>query len=239
MRISVIIPTLNEAQNLPQTLAVLTPDTTFELIIADGGSQDTTRDIAQQWGATVRQTAPGRSHQMNQAAQQATGDILLFLHADTQLPIDWVDWVVQTLQKPEAIAGAFELAIDSPKVSLRWVEWGVNWRSRWLQLPYGDQAIFLRAETFRAVGGFPDLAIMEDFVLVRRLQKLGTIVIVPATVQTAARRWEQVGVLKTTLINQAVVLGFYLGIDPARLRRWYRGQITGDEGRQSELDKLH
>jgi rSAM/selenodomain-associated transferase 2 len=227
MKISIVIPTLNEAANLPQTLAGLTPNQDIEIIIADGGSEDDTCAIAQRLGAKTMQTAPGRSRQMNQAANQATGEILLFLHADTKLPAGWQSWVEQTLNNPLVIAGAFELAIDSPQRSLRWVEWGVKVRSRLFQLPYGDQAIFLRAATFRSLGGFPDLGIMEDFVLVRRLQRLGKIAIVPVAVQTAARRWEQVGVVQTTLINQAMILGFYLGISPQRLRRWYRGRQSG------------
>jgi uncharacterized protein len=232
VRISVIIPTLNEAANLPQTLACLQKSAQLEIIVADGGSQDQTSDIAQAFGAQVIQTQPGRSTQMNQAAQQATGAVLLFLHGDTRLPEDWLKWVTQTLENPDIIAGAFELAIDSPRPGLRWIEWGVKWRSRLLHLPYGDQAIFLRAETFHQLGGFPDLAIMEDFVLVRRLQRLGRIAIVPATVQTAARRWETQGVWWTTGMNQVMLLGFHLGIAPDRLRAWYRG-------RQSKSNKLH
>jgi uncharacterized protein len=226
MRISVIIPTLNEAANLPQTLACLARLPQLEIIIADGGSQDQTRDIAQNFGAQVIQTTLGRSTQMNQAAQQATGEVLLFLHADTLLPQDWRKWVTQTLENPQIIAGAFELAIDAPNPGLRWIEWGVKWRSRLLQLPYGDQAIFLRAATFHQMGGFPDLGIMEDFVFVRQLQPLGQIAIVPVTVQTSARRWESRGVWPTMWLNQVILVGFHLGISPDRLRRWYRGHKT-------------
>jgi uncharacterized protein len=232
MRISVIIPTLNEAVNLPPTLACLQKSAQLEMIIADGGSQDQTRDIAQKFGAQVIQTPPGRSTQMNQAAHQATGEVLLFLHADTLLPQDWLKWVTQTLENPDIIAGAFELAIDSPQWGLRWIEWGVKWRSRLLQLPYGDQAIFLRAATFQQLGGFPDLGIMEDFVFVRRLQPLGRIAIVPVAVQTSARRWESRGLWQTTLINQVILIGFHLGISPDRLRHWYCGHKT-------RSDKLH
>jgi uncharacterized protein len=232
MRISVIIPTLNEAANLPRTLACLERLPQLEIIIADGGSQDQTGEIAQAFGAQVIQTAPGRSTQMNQAAQQATGEVLLFLHADTLLPRDWRQWVTQTLENPQIIAGAFELAIDAPHPGLRWIEWGVKWRSRLLQLPYGDQAIFLRAATFHQMGGFPDLGIMEDFVFVRRLKLLGRIAIVPVAVQTSARRWESRGVWPTMWLNQVILVGFHLGISPDRLRRWYRGHKT-------QSDKLH
>jgi rSAM/selenodomain-associated transferase 2 len=237
MRISVIVPTLNEAANLPRTLACLQRLPELEIIVADGGSQDQTIDIAQACGAQVIQTQPGRSTQMNQAAKHATGEVLLFLHADTRLPDDWLKWVAQTLKNPDMIAGAFELTIDSPQWGLRWIEWGVKWRSRLLQLPYGDQAIFLRAATFEQLGGFPDLGIMEDFVFVRQLQQRGRIAIVPVAVQTSARRWQSRGLWQTTLINQTVLLGYHLGISPDRLRGWYRGGRQAPH--QTRPDKLH
>jgi rSAM/selenodomain-associated transferase 2 len=227
MLITVIIPTLNEAAHLPYTLAHL-GNHAIELIIADGGSQDETCTIAQSHTPHVLHTSPGRSHQMNQAAAIATGDILLFLHADTRLPPNWHDLIYQTLQNPGTIAGAFRLAIDSPRPILRWIERTVAWRSRYLQLPYGDQAIFLRTATFRAIGGYPDLEIMEDFALVQELKKLGHIALVAAAVHTAARRWERLGVWRTTCLNQAIVLGYYIGIPPARLRQWYRGKPSAE-----------
>jgi rSAM/selenodomain-associated transferase 2 len=247
MKISVIIPTLNEAANLLQTLGCVhqaevmsasgvltskqltpshTPRSTLEVIVADGGSQDQTIAIAETAGAIVVQSPPSRVNQLNTGAQKATGEIFLFLHADTQLPPNWQQLVIQTLQNPQTIAGAFELAIASDRPGIRLVEWGVQQRSRWCQLPYGDQAIFLRAETFKQLGGFPNLSIMEDFQFIKRLQPLGKIAIVPAKVTTAGRRWEKLGVGKTTLLNQIVILGFYLGISPDRLRTWYRGQVV-------------
>jgi hypothetical protein len=120
------------------------------------------------------------------------------------------------------IAGAFELKIDSEMPSLRIIEKMVNLRSRYLQMPYGDQAIFLKASVFQAIGGFSDLPIMEDFEFVRRLQPLGKIEIVPAPVVTSGRRWKKLGVLKTTLINQLIVLGYFLGVPPTQLAQWYR-----------------
>jgi hypothetical protein len=121
---------------------------------------------------------------------------------------------------------------------LRLVEWGVKLRSRYCQLPYGDQAIFLRAKTFHQLGGFPEIPIMEDFQLVKQLQQLGTIAIVPAPVLTSARRWEQRGIWQTTGLNQLMILGFYLGIAPARLQTWYRG-TANRSSRQAESEALH
>ncbi len=239
MKVSVIIPTLNEAANLPNTLNCLSAENTdIEIIIADGGSQDQTIAIAQAAGAAIIHSSPGRATQLNTGAQNATGDIYLFLHADTQLPQNWQSLIIQTLQNPQNIAGAFELAIASDRPGIHLVEWGVQVRSRLFQLPYGDQAIFLRAETFQQLGGFPDLRIMEDFQFVKRLQSLGHIAIVPAKVSTSGRRWETLGVLKTTLLNQVMILGFYLGIAPERLQTWYRGQVAPTTQR-SQSDTLN
>jgi rSAM/selenodomain-associated transferase 2 len=239
MKISIVIPTLNEAANLPQTLAAIgPPNPDREIIIADGGSTDATREIAQMAGAIVIAANPGRATQQNHGAAQATGEIYLFLHADTRLPNNWAEFVTQTLANPQTIAGAFELAIDSPRWPLRLIEWGVKVRSRHFQLPYGDQAIFLRAKTFHQLGGFPDLPIMEDFQLVKQLQPLGQITLVPAAVKTSSRRWDRRGLVQTTLLNQVMILGFYLGVDPDRLQAWYRGVPAGST-RLADSEALH
>ncbi len=159
---------------------------------------------------------------MNAGAEAAKGEFLVFLHADTRLPEGFDHHVRRILTESGVAAGAFQLQIDAPSARLRLIERAANWRSRYLQMPYGDQAIFLRAELFHEMGGFPDLPIMEDFQLIRRLQGEGRIVIAPAAVSTSARRWKQLGALRTTLINQLMILGFYLGFEPSRLARWYR-----------------
>ncbi|MGI0490447.1 TIGR04283 family arsenosugar biosynthesis glycosyltransferase [Alkalinema pantanalense CENA528] len=227
-RISVIIPTLNEAAGLGQTLVTLHAAATgdLEVMVVDGGSTDRTVEIAQAAGCKVIHSHPGRANQMNTGAAQATGEILLFLHGDTQLPQQFDRLIKESLDRKSVIAGAFELKIDGPQWGLRWVEWGVKWRSSVFQLPYGDQALFLRAELFRNLGGFPELPIMEDFVFVRQLRKRGRLAIVPASVLTSGRRWATLGIFKTTLWNQVMILGFYLGIPPERLKAWYRRDRT-------------
>ena len=221
--ISIIIPTLNEAQNLPRSLQALQTIPLVDVIVVDGGSLDDTVNVAESWGAKVIcSPVSGRAHQMNVGAAVAQGDILLFLHADTYLPNGFDRLVRQTLAQPKVIAGAFELAIEGQATGLRLVEWGVNRRSRLCQMPYGDQALFLPAETFRAICGFPDLPIMEDFELVRRLKQQGRIAIAPGTVTTSGRRWQKLTVFRTTVINQLVIIGYLLGASPARLARWYR-----------------
>ncbi len=226
-KLSIILPTLNEAERIQNTLATLVNQSPeIELIVVDGQSQDQTAELAQASGAMVLSTPPGRAQQMNAGAQIAKADVLLFLHADTQLPPNFGLAVQEAIARPDVVAGAFQLSIDHPSWSLRVVEWGVKWRSQLFQLPYGDQALFMKKETWAAIGGFPDLPIMEDFVIVQHLKKLGRIAILPCPVVTSARRWQKKGILRTTLINQAMLLGYGLGISPKRLAQWYRGDRT-------------
>ena len=219
--ISVIIPTLNEAAHLPRTLGALAGAVGVEVIVVDGGSRDDSLAIAQAARVTTLVAGGGRAAQMNQGVAQARGELLLFLHGDTLVPPGFERWIRHSLDQTGVVAGAFDLAIDGPGWGLRWVEWGVRQRSRWLQLPYGDQGLFLRANDFQSMGGFPTLPIMEDFVLVQQLRRRGRIARVPLAVLTSARRWQRLGVGRTTLVNQIMVLGYSLGIPPSRLAHWY------------------
>lgn len=221
-KISIIIPVLNEAKHITQALASIQPSANVEVIVVDGGSQDNTVELAQSWGVKVLSAAIGRACQMNAGAKIATGDILLFLHADTRLPPGF-DTLVRTLAtQPDTVAGAFALQIDAKLWSLRLIEMGVNWRSHWLQMPYGDQAIFLKSAIFHKIGRFPDLPMMEDFELMRRLRRIGRITIIPVPVLTSGRRWLQKGVFKTTIINQIAIIAYLLGVSPKQIGRWYR-----------------
>jgi uncharacterized protein len=224
LKISIIIPVLNEAAHIAATLDIIQSAVNIETIVVDGGSSDDTIAIAKAFPIDMVCANPGRALQMNAGAAIATGDILLFLHGDSLLPPRFETAIQALMTQPEVIAGAFELQIAAPDPGLRWVEKLVNWRSRHLQLPYGDQAIFLRAKTFHQLGGFPEQPIMEDFELVCRLQKLGRVAIVPAPVLTSARRWQKLGIGKTTLINQCIICAYRLGISPHRLAHWYRHQ---------------
>jgi rSAM/selenodomain-associated transferase 2 len=224
-KISIIIPVLNEAIALPSVLARIGDVPHVEVIVVDGGSRDQTVAIAKSFPVKVTSATAGRASQMNTGATIATGDILLFLHADTCLPPEFQTLIPLALQDIGTVAGAFELRIDAQLRGLRLVEQMVKMRSHFLSLPYGDQAIFLKTAIFHEIGGFADLPIMEDFELILRLRRLGRITIVPAPVITSGRRWQKLGVLKTTLINQLIVVGYFLGIPPTQLVRWYRRNL--------------
>jgi hypothetical protein len=219
--ISVVIPALNEAGHLGDALLALRDARHIETIVADGGSHDGTSALATGHGAKLVRCSPGRALQMNAGASAAAGEILLFLHADTRLPKNFEQHVREVLDQADVAAGAFRLRIDSSRRAFRLIEWAVNLRSRYGQMPYGDQAIFVRADTFRGSGGFPELPIMEDFEFMRRLRKLGRIALLPVSATTSARRWERLGIWKTTWINQRILAGYCLGIPPEKLAEWY------------------
>ena len=220
--ISVIIPTLNEANAIEATISNLKKYRQTEIIIVDGGSQDRTVAIAKSMGVRVMTSEASKAIQMNTGAAEAIGDVLLFLHADTRLPQNFENCVLAALNRDEICAGAFSLGIDSNAGSLRLIEHVANWRSRFFQMPYGDQALFVSRNLFHEIGGYPDYPIMEDFELVRRLKRKGKIAILPESVQTSPRRWLNYGISKTWLLNQFIVVAYYLGISPQRLSRWYR-----------------
>ncbi|MCH7870783.1 MAG: TIGR04283 family arsenosugar biosynthesis glycosyltransferase [Planctomycetes bacterium] len=219
-RISIVIPTLNEAEHLRGTLDGLRQADVYEIIVADGGSGDETADIALACGATVVRCERGRGMQFNAGAAAAGGEILLFLHADTSLPAGFEACVREMLERPGVSAGAFSLRIDGARRSYRVIERLVAWRSRFLGLPYGDQALFMTDETFQAVGRYPEFAAMEDFELVRRLRRIGQIAIAIEQVVTSARRWSKRGVLRTTALNAACVAAYLCGVSPHRIASW-------------------
>ncbi len=237
-KISIIIPTLNESKNIQATLSSTQISTNIEVIVVDGGSKDNTVDIAESLGVKVITGYQNRARQMNAGAKNATGDILLFLHADTVLPADFDAMIRTAMQQPLTVAGAFALRINATQSGLRLVEWGVKLRSKWFNMPYGDQAIFITKDKFNDIGGFPELPIMEDFELIRNLKSLGKITFIPVPVITSPRRWLKKGILQTTLINQIVIIAYFLGVSPQRIRSWYRGEKLIKHNRDSQVDDL-
>ena len=230
-RISVVIPTLNEAAYLEETLERLDAAADTEVVVVDAESSDGSAGIARRRPATVLSGVAGRARQLNAGAAVATGGVLLFLHADTLLPPRFEDHVRLSLAQPGVVAGAFRLGIRRAQGSLAVIQRVANWRARYLQMPYGDQALFLKARTFHDLGGFADLPIMEDFDLVRRLRRRGRIDVVPAPAVTSGRRWRAIGPWRTTWINQTTILGYYLGVSPQRLADRYRRDPDGNAGR--------
>lgn len=219
MLISVIIPTLNEEANLPVTLRQLADRPDVELLVIDGGSVDATVEIAQQFTPFVFVAHAGRARQMNEGARHATGDILLFLHADTFLLPGALDEIQRRIQG--AVGGAFDLQIDSPRRFTKLVAKISSQRSRFLRLPYGDQGIFVWRQLFEALGGFPEIPIMEDIAFARRLRRAGRLTFIRQGLITSGRRWNVNGMLKTTLVNWWVTSLYFIGIPPQQLRRIY------------------
>ena len=220
--LSIIIPTLNEEDVLGKTLSRLADDKSCEVIVVDGGSSDATLLLADKASCTIISGPRGRGRQMNLGAAAATAEVLLFLHADTLLPNNFSELILSTVSQSNAAAGAFSLAIDSPAKILAAIAWLANLRSRLLHLPYGDQALFTTQQVFSAIGGFPEIEIMEDFAFVKKMQKKGAIIILPECATTSARRWQNMGIIRTTFINQLMVCGYGLGVPPVILAKWYR-----------------
>jgi rSAM/selenodomain-associated transferase 2 len=226
MNLSIIIPTLNEAEHLAALLPALVathPDA--EILVSDGGSEDATRAVVAHTPSARWLDAPrGRARQMNAAARLATGDALLFLHADTRLPPAAAAAIAAALADPEVIAGRFDVRLDSPRPLLRVVEAMMNARSRLTGICTGDQALFVRHAAFDAVGGYPDIPLMEDIALSRRLKRRGRVAALRLRVTTSARKWEREGAVRTILLMWALRLAYVLGVPPARLHRWYYGR---------------
>ncbi len=220
-KISVIIPTLNEAQHIPVVVGSAKEDENCEVLVVDGGSLDATCAFAAAAGARVIHSSTGRANQLNRGAREASGDLLLFLHGDSILPQHFGVPLRAALDDPLVAAGAFSLYIKSDKKILKFIAACANMRSRLLGLPYGDQAFFITASGFSDLGGFPQMEIMEDFVFIRNAAKTGKVVILPQQVVTSSRRWQNMGILRTTLLNQLIVFGYTLGVPPQVLTDWY------------------
>ena len=227
MTIDVVIPTLDEAAAVAAAVAsAVGPG--IETFVADGGSRDDTRQIAERAGARVLLVQGGRATQQNAGARAGDGELLLFLHADTLLPEGWTKRVRDALADPCVALGAFRLSIADATRAERLIAAAANLRSRSFGVPYGDQALFLRRETFDALGGFASLPFMEDRELALRARKLGRIALVDIAVETSPRRWRRLGPARTTLLNAAMIAGYRLGVAPERLARVYRsGLLSG------------
>lgn len=220
--ISVVIPCLNEAGSLPQAVASARQSGDVEIIVVDGGSRDGTDDIARDLGCTVLCTTPGRGPQLKAGAERARGEHIVFLHADTRLLPGWDQEVGRICSLKGVSAGAFTFKLDAPGAGLGLIELMVSLRSRLAQLPYGDQAIFLKATNLAAMGGMPDMLLMEDVELIRRARRLGRIAISPLPALSSARSWRERGVWRNTLHNWHTFARYTITKTPVeRLERHY------------------
>lgn len=214
-----IIPSLNEESCIGAAVASVAADA-CEIIVVDGGSTDNTVREAAAGGARVVEGTRGRGPQMEIGANEAGGEWLVFLHADTRLEKGWAG-ALRDLD-PAVVGGAFLFRLDSTRRRYRLVEAGVRLRCAALALPYGDQALFARREAFLRAGGFGNTPILEDVDLVRRLRRCGRLVFPSVRAVTSARRWEEHGFLRTTLINGLVVALDSAGWSREHLARLYR-----------------
>lgn len=223
MAISIIVPCLNEAEGIAGTLAALAPlrASGAEVIVVDGGSQDDTVARAARF-ADLTLTAPrGRASQMNAGAARARGEILLFLHADTLLPEAADTLIVEGLKRSRRDWGRFDVTIDGRHPLLRAVETLMNVRSQLTGIATGDQGIFVTRSLFTTVGGFPEIALMEDIALSKRLKRFGAPLCLKHRITTSARRWEKRGVVRTILLMWRLRLAYWLGADPHKLALRY------------------
>ena len=229
MRFSVIIPTWNEGPRIARALKRLreiSDEARMEIILVDGGSTDKTVAAARDWADQLLvQEKPNRGAQLHAGARVATGDLLFFLHADTQPPGRWQEHLEKAwlgAQKEPLAATVFSIDYG-PGATYRLVAAGQNWRARWLGLAYGDQGICVSHEVYAKSGGFPEIPLMEDVEFCRRLSKLGRIVVLPDLIRPAVTRLQRSGPLANMLFNQWILLRHALGADPAALwERYYK-----------------
>lgn len=232
MTISVIIPTLNEERTVMVTLAHTARLGFDELIVVDGGSHDRTLALVETYRLRTQHSAlspiqlvtapPGRARQMNEGAKASCGEILLFLHADTQLPGDAKPIIDTTLADRRMVGGRFDVRFDRPSMWGTIISRMMNWRSRLSGLATGDQALFVRRSIFEQMGGFADMQLMEDIEFSRRLKRKGATAALTATVTTSFRRWEQQGFLRTILLMWTLRFLYWAGVSPSHLAHWYK-----------------
>ena len=222
-RLSIVIPVLNEGERIARALDALAGLRALgvEVIVADGGSGDTTVQQARMRVDRLVSAQRSRALQMNAGAACASGDVLLFLHADTQLPDDADHVVLNGLERSGRRWGRFDLSIDSRHPVLLVVALLMRWRSRLSGIATGDQAIFVRRDAFHAVGGFPELPLMEDIELCKRLKRLGRPLCLRERVVTSGRRWEKNGILPTIALMWRLRVAYFFGADPKTLAHRY------------------
>jgi len=225
MRLTIVIPVLDEGARIAATLCSLQGERMHghEIIVVDGGSRDDTIAQATPFADQVIRAPRGRARQLHAGAAAAGGDVLLFLHADTALPLHAVDRIVAGLASGRRHWGRFDVAIAGRSRMLPVVAAFMNWRSRLTGIATGDQAIFVRRETLRVAGGVPQLPLMEDVALSKALKRTGPPLCIDDRVVTSGRRWDRDGVWRTILLMWWLRFAYFVGVSPARLVEWYYG----------------
>ena len=223
MKLSIIIPVLNEAPMIVQTLRCLQlfRRRGHEVIVVDGGSDDQSPLMATPFSDKVIQGLRGRSRQMNTGAESSTAEILLFLHVDTFLPHDADQLIIKGMNDKCRLWGRFDVKLSGKRPLLRIIESLINWRSRLSGIATGDQGIFVKREFFEKIGGFPEIDLMEDIALCKMLKKYGRPLCLWQRVTTASRRWEEKGLFRTVLLMWFLRLAYFFKADPKRLVKLY------------------
>ena len=221
MNISVIVPVLDEEKTVAATLQVLVALSPHEVIVVDGGSGDRSREICQRFAVKLFTAERGRARQMNYGAARARGDVLMFLHADTRLPSSAFDDIAAAMSDPHYVGGRFDVELAGAHWMLKVIGALINCRSRATKIATGDQALFVRREVFDRMGGFPDIALMEDIAFCRALKRLGGVACLRSRVITSARRWERDGVWRTIFKMWSLKVCYLAGVSPMRLKRFY------------------
>ena len=224
--VSVIIPVYNEAGVINGTvrhIRSMPQGRDAEIIVADGHPEETSLAVIDDPAVIRIGSVKGRGCQMNAGARKASGAILLFLHADTRLPLGGLNRVISVMACDSGcVGGAFCLRIDNRRGIFRLIEAATNRRARLTRVPYGDQAIFVRRDYFHEAGGYREIPLLEDVDFMRRVRRRGDrIVLLPEAVETSSRRWDRDGILFTTLRNRVIMILYYLGVSPGRLARLY------------------
>jgi rSAM/selenodomain-associated transferase 2 len=223
MKISIIIPVFNEASLVVHNLPALQPFRAagHELILVDGGSNDTTVPLSKPFADQTIRSSKGRSRQMNKGALVAKGEILLFLHIDTLLPEGADQLIVKGMDRRKRKWGRFDVRLSGGHPLFRVVEWLMNYRSRITGLATGDQAIFVQRKLFETVGGFPGIDLMEDIALSKSLKKHGPPLCLPQKVTTSSRRWEEKGIVRTILLMWFLRGAYFFKVNPNQLNKFY------------------
>jgi len=220
--VAIVVPVFNERSLIDDLIVCLQDVGADEIVFVDGGSSDGTQEILHASGMQWQQAKPCRALQMNAGAAQCVSDVLLFLHADTSVYSCHISAVKKAMRDGESVAGRFDVSLTGTHPMFRVIERMINLRSRLSRISTGDQVMFVRRRIFEQIDGFPEQELMEDVEISKRLKRLGQIACLRQEVETSSRRWEETGIFRTILLMWQLRFRYWLGADPADLKRLYR-----------------